>query len=112
LKTDDYRRLLKTDDRRGAAPKTLEVVEGPLLLAEEMDNNVAVVNEDPTRIGGAFGAARARTSAVQLEVLVESLEKAVELAHTGAGSNDKEVSQTGDLCNLQQDDIVCLPLGE
>jgi hypothetical protein len=40
--------LLETDDGGRAAPKTFEVVELPLFLAEQVNDYIAVVQQHPT----------------------------------------------------------------
>jgi hypothetical protein len=59
--------LVAAGDDGGVAPEAFEVVVGPLLLEEDVDNEVDEVQEDPARVAfslaaqgtGSFGAAGA-----------------------------------------------------
>src|SRR4030095_3019462 len=59
--------LVAAGDHGGVAPEAFEVIVGPLLLQEDVDDEVHEVQEDPARVAfplaaqgpGAFGAAGA-----------------------------------------------------
>src|ERR687893_620759 len=48
--------LVAAGDHRGVAPEAFEVVVGPLLLEEDVDDEVDEVQEDPARFAFAFAA--------------------------------------------------------
>jgi hypothetical protein len=48
--------LVASGDDGGVAPEAFEVVVGPLLLEEDVDNEVDEVQEDPARLAFALAA--------------------------------------------------------
>jgi hypothetical protein len=48
--------LVAASDHRGVAPQAFQVVIGPLLLEEDVDDEVDEVQEDPARLAFSLAA--------------------------------------------------------
>src|SRR6185369_4478102 len=85
------------------APQTLEVVKLSRLLLEDMDHEIAVVQQNPLR---GFVALNARGGfAGFLELVVNSVGDRLHLSLVRAAEDHKVVGETRDLAQVQHDRI-------
>ena len=98
--------LVAAGDHRGVAPEALQVVVGPFLLVEHMDDEVDEVEEDPARLtlslaaqgAGAFGAAGA----------LDLFGDGADLALAVARADDEVVGDDQRLGDVEDDDVAGL----
>jgi len=91
--------LLESDDGDAAAPERLEVVVGAGLGVEEVDDDVAEVEEDPARVGVAFAADAGDVTSA--EVSVECVEEGLHLTGVGGRGDDEIVGEIRNLANIE-----------
>src|SRR4029453_15412067 len=94
---------------RRIAPEALEPVEGARLLAEDVRDHVAVVEEEPARLRGPFAVAHA--DALRAQGDCDRLRDRIHLGGGAAGAHQEEVGEGGHALEIE-DDEVDGPLGE
>ena len=93
------RLLLEADDGDAAAPERFEVVVGARLGVEEVDDDVAEVEEHPAGVGVAFAADAG--DAAGAEVAVERVDEGLHLAGVRGRGDDEIVGETRNLANVE-----------
>ncbi len=95
--------LLNTEYRLGFAPELIKLVVVPLGFPENMDNDIAIIKDEPA------GACRSFTMACDdaffLERLFDFVNDSFELRSAFAGADYKIICETADFAGVQQDDI-------
>ena len=81
----------EANDGRGAPPEFFEPVVGALVGGEQVDDEVAEIEEDPAAFGGAFAVAEG--DAAGTEVAFEVFDEGVELEWRLCGRDDKVVGE-------------------
>jgi len=92
-------RLLEADDGDAAAPEAFEIVVGTHLGVEEVDDDVAEVEEHPAGLRFAF-AANARHAA-GAEVAIECVEEGLHLAGVSGRGDHEIVGEIRNLANVE-----------
>ena len=95
-------------DRRGVAPEHFELVVGAGLAAEDVADDVDEVDEDPAAAGLALDAEL--LDPLLLEVGPDPLGDGPELPLAGAGAQDEEVGDLGQLAQVEDQDVLGLEL--
>jgi hypothetical protein len=102
--------LLYADDGGGGVPEAFEVVEGAFFGGEDVDDDVAVVHEDPAGVGLTLAAEG--LCAVGFGRLFHRLDDGLDLAVGGAVGDDEVVGEGSDVADVQQEDILRLLVGD
>ena len=100
-------RLLDAQELAPARPECLQVVVGAFVATEEVDDDVAEVEEEPAVGGGAFAAMGAVVRGA-----LDGLPQGFELPGRSGGGDDEEVGEAGDLADVEEDDLFGLAVGE
>src|SRR5215211_6937821 len=82
---------LKADDGGGLAPEALEVVEGALLRAEEVDDYVAEVQQHPAGVRVPFAPAQAHV--VRAQPLGQRVDHSIHLPFAEDGTDHEPVGE-------------------
>ena len=88
----------------GTAPEVFERVVGPRLGLEQMDHDVAVVEQNPAAFFVSFDSQPAVAHPI-FQGVVDFLAHGVELAATGAGGEHEVVEHRGQLAHVEHDDV-------
>lgn len=91
-----------------ATPETFEVVKGALFRAEEMDNDVAEIEQHPPGIW--FTLAPSNLYASLLQLVINSIDQGPHLAHTAGRGDHKAIGEGGDRTDINDGDIDRLAL--
>ena len=102
-------RLLDADDKPRLFPQPFEVVVGAEFWIKDMDNHVAIVDQNPTRFGFAFNVQAAAVSSFGL--FLHLVQDGLELRWAIRIAKDEIVSQQGNLLHVQHGDVGAKPLG-
>jgi hypothetical protein len=90
-------------------PESFEVVVGTLIRREDVDDNVAVIKEDPTGFGFSFLPERLHP--VLRDYVRDSFDNGLELADGLTASDHEIVGEGRYVTDVQQQDVLCLLLG-
>jgi nucleoside-diphosphate kinase len=104
------RALLDAHHRRGLPVQAFQIVEVALVGAEDVDDDVAKIQEHPARRRRSLAAVGG--DAILGQLGVDGIAEGLHLAN-GLGAGDHEVvGEQNDLADIQQEDILSLPIGE
>ena len=95
---------------RGVGPQAFQPVVLTGRSLEEVDDDVAVIEEDPLRLGFAFVAQRLQVE-VFAETLLDALGESLDVGSGGPGCDNEHVGQTKEVFDIEKDDVIAL-LGE
>ncbi len=90
-------------------PEAFEVVVGTLIRREDMDDDVPVIEEDPTGLGFAFLSERLHP--ILRGCLRDSVDNRLELTHGLAARDHKIIGEGRDFTDVEQENVVRLLLG-
>ena len=90
--------------RACAAPKLFQGVVRPRLGLEQMDDHVAVVQQNPAALFVSFDSQPAVAHAV-FQGVIDLLAHGVELAAAGAGGQHEVVEDRGEFAHVEHDDV-------
>lgn len=102
--------LLEADDGDGGVPEAFEVVVGPLFGGEEVEDDVAVVQEHPAGVRVALAAHGLHLFGGQ--GFFDGVDDGVHLAGGAGGGEDKIIGEGRDAADVQQQDVLRLLFGE
>jgi hypothetical protein len=95
---------------RGVGPQTFQSVILTGWGLEEVDDDVAVIEEDPFGLRFAFVAKRFQVE-VFAETFFDSLGECLDMRSGGPGCDNEHIGQNKEVFNIKQDDVIAL-LGE
>src|SRR5262245_16666491 len=93
-------------DARRAGPEALEVVELAHGQVEDVDDDVAVVDQHPLSVRHALDGDRALTASAQ--IVLDRLGDGLDLRIGASGADDEVIRDRGDVAGLEHDQIVGL----
>ncbi len=89
------------------APEAFEAVVFALFRVEDMDQEVAVIAEDPAGVVVAFDVMRALTG-VEFHLHGDLVPDGLDLGLVLAGADEEEVGEGGDFAEVEDDDVAGL----
>jgi hypothetical protein len=104
------RTLLDAYHRRGLPIQAFQVVEVALVGAEDVDDDVAKIQEDPARRRLALAAVGG--DAVLGQLRVDGVAEGLHLANGLSAGDHEVVGEQGNVADIQEEDILSLPIGE
>jgi len=88
-------------------PEPLERVEGPALAAEDVDDEVEVVEQNPFRLVGAFGERRPLRE-LFLQRLANRIGNRRDLPWIATGADHEVISEAAGFPQVEHDDVLGL----
>jgi hypothetical protein len=98
--------LVAAGDHRGVAPQAFQVVVGPLLLEEDVDDEVDEVQEDPARL--AFSLSAQGPGSLGAAGALDRFGDGADLAVAVARADDEVVGDDQRLGDVEDDDVAGL----
>ena len=99
---------MNPDQGHGAAPQLLKTVEFPLLLGEDVDDNVAEVHQEPAGVRVSLGSQHRLTGLFQ--ALVHRFPNRLPLPLRFNGHQDEGVRVGADLSHVEQENVARLSI--
>ena len=87
----------------GLAPEPVQVVVFPLLGAEDVNDDIAVVEQQPAGVYGALAVIG--RGALSFQAQLDVVEDRADLPLAVPGTDDKVVREAANAADVQQDDI-------
>ena len=97
-------------EARGVAPEVLEGVEAAFLSMEDVDDDVAVIDDDPMAHGVAIDCV-GRDAVIVLEALHDLAGDSLEVRLGGAATNDEEIGEVRYASQIDRNDVLRLFIG-
>ena len=100
--------LLNPHNGRRGVPEAFQVVVGALIRREDVDDDVAVIEQDPARFRFAFFSER--LDPVLRDSLRDSVDYRLKLTDCLAAGEHEIIGEGRDITNVQQENVFRLPL--
>jgi cobalamin-dependent methionine synthase I len=98
--------LLNPEHCRGLVPELVEIIEFTLFSAENMHDDIAIIEQEPAGVEAAFAVKR--QDAFLFQALLDFIVDSAELPLAFAGANNEIVGKPADTMNVQQYDVAGL----
>ena len=98
--------LFDAEELASLGPQLLQIVEGTLLTAEEVNDYISVIEDHPAGVRPALSACRVAGGAV------DGLREGLELAGGSGGGDDEVIGEAAQRGDVKQDDLFGLAFSQ
>ena len=98
--------LFDSEELAALGPQFLKIVEGTLLAAKEVNDNISVIEDHPAGVGPTLASCGVAGSAV------DGFREGLELTRGGCGGDDEAVGEAAQRGYVEQDNLFSLAFGQ